>query len=69
MVSVHDAFTNAYLLQIANKRLAYYAKNASADFWLGSEFYNENWVWYDGTPWDYTNWASGESVNTHYFWK
>ncbi len=35
--------------------------------WLGGMTRNANWLWVDGEPFDYTNWAFGEPSETEYY--
>ena len=54
MVSIHSEEEHPFVVGL---------QGAPSDSWLGGRRdpgNHSNWVWSDGTPWDYTNWRSGE---------
>jgi hypothetical protein len=60
LLSIHDVNENYFVYQkvIQEVGLAY--------CWLGGtdEFQEGNWVWLDGTPWDYEQWETDSTIIT-----
>uniref|UniRef100_A0AC34GYS6 C-type lectin domain-containing protein n=1 Tax=Panagrolaimus sp. ES5 TaxID=591445 RepID=A0AC34GYS6_9BILA len=58
LVSVHDAFTNAFIAEKAGQIF-----DRSYDFWIGGNTLiggGSNWAWTDGSIFNYADWSSGE---------
>ena len=52
MASVTSSETNNFLTTLTQK-----------ECWIGGYKNGGTWQWTDGSPWGYTNWASGEPNN------
>merc|ERR1719300_198141 len=53
LVSIHNKETNSFIMSLSGQ----------THVWLGGyRVYDgrNKWAWYDGTPWDYALWSSGE---------
>ena len=54
LASIHDSITNDFLSKLK------YDFNPA---WIGGYHDGYDWNWRDGTPWDYTNWGTGQPSN------
>ena len=50
LVSVHSQEENDFVFNLLE----------NGEGWLNGFFLNGNWIWLDGTAWDYKNWAKDE---------
>merc|ERR1711915_805977 len=53
LVSIHNKETISFILSISNQQKTWIGAYRVVDG-------QNKWAWYDGTPWDYTSWNSGE---------
>merc|ERR1719312_1120672 len=53
LVSIHNEETISFILSITNQQNTLIGAYRVVDG-------QNKWAWYDGTPWDYTSWNSGE---------
>ena len=60
LASVPDRETEEFLIELAKSSVGF-----SDSLWLGGQARKSNgtWLWNDGTPWNYTNWAPNEPNN------
>ena len=54
LASIHDSITNDFLSKL---------KYEFGPAWIGGYHNGYDWRWRDGTPWDYTNWGTGQPSN------
>ena len=52
LASIPDASTNSFVMDLI-------MDPSSSWVLIGGIKVNESWTWVDGTPWEYTNWATG----------
>ena len=52
-MSIHNEETISFILSITNQQNTLIGAYRVVDG-------QNKWAWYDGTPWDYTSWNSGE---------
>lgn len=63
LASIHDGFTNAFLLRLPKQFLQ---PVDARSFWLGGSVgadSTDKWTWSDGTPFTYSNWVKGMQCN------
>ncbi|KAL2083536.1 hypothetical protein ACEWY4_021309 [Coilia grayii] len=52
LISIHDAVANAAVTSLTGGQLA----------WIGAIRFEGQYIWTDGSAWDYQNWAPGEPL-------